>query len=151
MRLTKTGISKRRDANGGLIYECDCSCGTKGILIRKAYFGTITKSCGCIRSETASRLRREKSMDMKRMSLYLPEHLDKFVDKQVEISGLKKSETIRSMITSFYDRSLQDKVHFDDLHVKIDHLDISDKCLTIHLPEEIGKALCVDTKVVIKL
>jgi len=53
-RLTVLGVSQRRGRRTSVIWECACDCGVKPVFAAAAELRRgCTKSCGCLRRETA--------------------------------------------------------------------------------------------------
>lgn len=51
-RLTVRYIQSTKDAQGGSVAICDCSCGKKGVPVRTRNLSSgVTKSCGCLKTE----------------------------------------------------------------------------------------------------
>lgn len=46
--------------NTGAWWLCKCDCGTEAIVYGNNLVEGITRSCGCLRSETASRMAKER-------------------------------------------------------------------------------------------
>ncbi|SCC62096.1 Uncharacterized protein BCZB5J_05094 [Bacillus cereus] len=84
-RLTVVGKSSKRGKNGDMLWECECSCGTKNLLhtrnnlLRTDGFKTV--SCGCYRTEGLHVKNREEDRE---------KHIIKFLYGKLKIRNKNK-------------------------------------------------------------
>jgi 5-methylcytosine-specific restriction endonuclease McrA len=68
-RLVALGATPERQ-DGSVIWECECDCGEVVLASRRNLISGGTRSCGCLRSETSTRLGRKYGSG--RLSIYDP-------------------------------------------------------------------------------
>lgn len=86
-RLTVVRMSGKKASNGNNLWECNCSCGTKGILVRGASLSSgNTKSCGCYARERRIEGKKPDFEKYERIAEYYLTHSSQDTKKEFLVS-----------------------------------------------------------------